>query len=65
VCRISVISALNESKIPKRMIIHIMITKIIIMQFHNRQKELELMELLDQGSSTNRSRGFLNLIILK
>jgi len=47
------------------MIIHIMVTKIIIMQFYNRQKELELMELLDQGSSTNRSRGFLNLIILK
>jgi uncharacterized protein len=31
------------------MIINIMITKIIIMQFYNRQKELKLMELLDQG----------------
>ena len=31
------------------MIINIIITKIIIMQFYNRQKELKLMELLDQG----------------
>jgi Predicted ATPase (AAA+ superfamily) len=31
------------------MIINIMITKIIIMEFYNREKELELMELLDRS----------------
>ncbi|MBN2487751.1 MAG: ATP-binding protein [Methanosarcinaceae archaeon] len=31
------------------MVINIMITKIIIMQFYNREKELEIMSMLDEG----------------
>jgi Cdc6-like AAA superfamily ATPase len=37
------------SAISSTTIIDIMITKIIIMQFHNREKELALMSLLDKS----------------